>query len=186
MDGATRRRAGRALLALGIAAGLSLTGVVATTTASAAPARYVAAAQWGNSQTWETVELGTGESATLTSGLGDFELYVQPGSEGDRRILNITLRLGPDATYYATWGASVSGAVEINGNRTGWTYNKAARAADYAFHSTVNKYQNEWDAPWTNHRLHAGDVVDIAYTALIPNIDRSTTQANYRTTVYIR
>lgn len=136
--------------------------------------------------TWETVELGSGESQTMTSGLGDITLQVGPGSKPDRRILQLTLRLGPDATYYATWGAAVSGAVKINGNYTGWTYNKAAQAADYDFHSSLDKYQNEWDAPWTSHRLHSGDFVEIAYTALIPNVDRSTMEVNYRTSVLVR
>jgi hypothetical protein len=43
-------------------------------------------------------------------------------------------------------------------------YQTHTERASYFFHSSLDKFQFFGDFPWTSHRLHAGDIIDISVT----------------------
>lgn len=127
-------------------------------------------------------ELYPGQDAVVASNdYGTVQLWLNATS--DRIYVDVVL--GPASLVGATFGASVEGDAVINGKRTAWRYSDLSKSADYRFHSTIHHYRNHYDAPWTSHTIHAGDVVQLTYTAVVPQVNRYDFQVSFDIAVHI-
>ncbi len=119
----------------------------------------------------------------MTAGNDFGTITIAEGPNLDRLIIDWTL--GPAALYNATSGSAANGAAVVNGNATRCGYDKEAQIADHHFHTSMHTYQNQWDAPWTSHTLHSGDVVDIILHNYVPQVNGSTFDVQFELVVQL-